>query len=279
MSVYLNKTDIQITYYLKKDFAYFCAGLITTSLVTNYIAYTLSSVNKTILCTASAASFTILSRTNPGLCAATALIVSSIFWYMRRVPVTLTPEEFKTLLIHQYPIPFHVIVKGDLNLSTMNIQSLPDTLEVEGSLIVADCKYLKSLPRRLKVKENLIAYRCYNLEQWPQVIEVGGHVNLAGCSLLKRLSDNLRIRRSLDLTCCFALELPRRLHVHGRLYLNHQPALSSLPNDLQVDQLIFIGGCPKLHTVSPRLHPKLRSFSIPQNPCLHPLILKLSDGS
>jgi len=66
-----------------------------------------------------------------------------------------------------------LIVKGDLDLSYSKITSLPEGLEVGGSLDLSNCTSLTSLPKGLKVGKNLDLENCKSLTSLPEGLEVG----------------------------------------------------------------------------------------------------------
>ena len=66
---------------------------------------------------------------------------------------------FKWKILNNEPITEEDLnVKGDLNLRSSEINSLPEGLEVSGDLQVRNCKNLKSLPKGLKVGGDLYIY-------------------------------------------------------------------------------------------------------------------------
>ena len=90
--------------------------------------------------------------------------------------------------------------EGDLNLSRIPIQTLPDGLKVGGHLNLMGTQ-IKTLPAGL---------------------EVGGGLNLMGTQI-KTLPAGLEVGGSLDLSHTPIKSLPDGLKVGGNLYLSHTP--------------------------------------------------------
>ena len=78
-----------------------------------------------------------------------------------------------------------LIVNGNLKLSNKNITSLPEGLQVEGSLYLSRCTSLTSLPDGLQVGGSLSLSRCINLTSLPEGLQVGGDLFVANTPLAK----------------------------------------------------------------------------------------------
>ena len=115
-----------------------------------------------------------------------------------------------------------IVVKGNLNLRSTQITSLPDNLYVEGYLNLYNCKNLTSLPDNLHVKDDLNLYGT-PIESLPDNLHVGGGLNLYGCKNLTSLPDNLHVEGSLYLANTPIKSLPDNLVVKGTIYINRTP--------------------------------------------------------
>jgi len=65
-------------------------------------------------------------------------------------------------------------IKGDLDLTYSNIESLPEGLNVSGDLNLTFCENISSLPEGLIVRRNLIVEDCSQLYSLPKGLKVGG---------------------------------------------------------------------------------------------------------
>lgn len=156
-----------------------------------------------------------------------------------------------------YDLPVGLKVSGDLDLDGTDITSLPDDLEVEGTLRISDTK-VAVLPKGLSVGRHLIMSRA-NITSLPEGlviagdlflnetpitdlpadISVGGHLGLAG-SLIKKLPDGMRVNGSLFLVGTPITVLPDGLSVRKHLMLTGSsitklPAGLSVGGDLDLD--------------------------------------------
>jgi hypothetical protein len=106
---------------------------------------------------------------------------------------------------------------GSLNLARCTLlKSLPAGLEVGGDLILNWCTGLESLPDELTVSGDLSLYGCTGLRSLPQGLIVGGDLFLAG-SLAGR--SGLVVDGDLTLGGCLGLEsLPAGLKIGGKIY-------------------------------------------------------------
>ena len=117
-----------------------------------------------------------------------------------------------------------LIVNGNLNLSNKNITSLPEGLQVEGSLGLSRCTSLTSLPEGLQVGKSLSLSGCTSLTFLPVGLQVGGSLSLSRCTNLTSLPEGLQVEGDLYLTGCTNLtSLPDGLQVGGNLYLANTP--------------------------------------------------------
>jgi len=65
-------------------------------------------------------------------------------------------------------------IKGDLDLTYSNIESLPEGLNISGDLNLTFCENISSLPEGLIVRRNLILEDCSQLYSLPKGLKVGG---------------------------------------------------------------------------------------------------------
>ena len=149
---------------------------------------------------------------------------------LRKIFDFIEEKERKTSLAYKILNDFdnirdnELIVNGNLKLSNKNITSLPEGLQVEGSLYLSRCTSLTSLPVRL---------------------QVGGSLGLSRCTSLTSLPDGLQVEGDLSLSRCINLtSLPEGLQVEGDLYLTGCTNLTSLPEGLQVGGDLFVANTP-----------------------------------
>ena len=107
---------------------------------------------------------------------------------------------------------------GSLNLEGSDTISLPDGLQVEGSLILRNCTELKSLPDGLVVGGSLYLEGCTELKSLPDGLQVGGSLFLNGCTRLRSLPGGLRVKHSLFLNGSGVQDLPPDLEVGAHVF-------------------------------------------------------------
>ena len=90
---------------------------------------------------------------------------------------------------------FNIYVKEYLNLSDVNITSLPDNLEVERNLYLEDT----------------------NITSLPDDLKVGGYLDLRNTEITS-LPDNLKVGGSLDIRNTLITSLPDDLEVKGEIW-------------------------------------------------------------
>jgi hypothetical protein len=84
-----------------------------------------------------------------------------------------------------------LIVKGDLDLTKTDIESLPDGLKVEANLSLYGCKNIQSLPEGLEVGGFLdLGYS--NITSLPKGLKVGGRLFIKNTPLTKYSTEELR---------------------------------------------------------------------------------------
>ena len=83
--------------------------------------------------------------------------------------------------------------KGDLNLDNSNVTSLPEGLQVDGSLSLNNCYNLTSLPKNLDVTGNLDLLGTTKLTSLPEGLAVWGFIQIKDSTLARRYTnDDLR---------------------------------------------------------------------------------------
>jgi hypothetical protein len=131
-------------------------------------------------------------------------------------------------------------VKGDLDLASTKITSLPDGLRVGGNLTISSTK-IESLPPDLKVVGNLYGAGT-KIKSLPKTIHVGGSIVLYNTEITS-LPDNLHINGSLDLNNNPIETLPTGLHVSGYLDLAGT-RINSIPRGLRVGNFLALFRTP-----------------------------------
>jgi hypothetical protein len=108
--------------------------------------------------------------------------------------------------------------KGSLNLEGSDIITLPDGLQVEGSLILRGCTELKSLPDGLRVGGSLYLEDCKGLKSLPDGLQVGGTLFLDDCTRLRYLPAGLKVGRSLFLRGTGIQDIPPDTEVGDQIF-------------------------------------------------------------
>lgn len=81
-------------------------------------------------------------------------------------PIIMNQTEFERRVKAGYKLSDNVIVRGTVNLARCtNLTSLPNNLLVCGCLILSGCTSLTSLPDKLIVKRSLIFHGCTGFEK------------------------------------------------------------------------------------------------------------------
>ena len=131
-----------------------------------------------------------------------------------------------------------LIVNGNLNLAYKNITTLPEGLQVEGSLYLSRCTSLTSLPDGLQVGGSLGLSRCISLTSLPDGLQVGGYLVLSGCTNITSLPEGLKVGDKLNLRSCTNLtSLPDGLKVEGDLYLANTPLAKYTDGDVFLEMI------------------------------------------
>jgi len=108
--------------------------------------------------------------------------------------------------------------EGSLNLEGSDIVSLPDGLQVGGSLILRSCTGLTSLPAGLVVGGSLYLEGCTDLTRLPDGLQVGGSLFVNNCTRLRSLPNGLRVKHSIFLKGSGVQDLPPDLEVGDHIF-------------------------------------------------------------
>ncbi|MDB6373858.1 hypothetical protein [Photorhabdus bodei] len=114
-------------------------------------------------------------------------------------------------------LPAALVVGKNLYISYSDIETLPDNLTINGSLLAISVK-LKALPENLTVKDGL---------------------NISNTDITK-LPSNLKVEHSMILAGSKITALPDNLHLKGILNVEKVP-LQKLPENLRVEKWLIIG--------------------------------------
>ena len=83
-------------------------------------------------------------------------------------------------------------IRGNLNLSDLEIETLPKGLKVGGDLFLIGCKNLTSLPEGLEVNGALYLNLCNKLKSLPKGLKVDGGLSITFTKLTKYTEDQLK---------------------------------------------------------------------------------------
>ena len=137
---------------------------------------------------------------------------------------------------------------GSLQLAyCTDLDTLPDNLTVNGDLCLEGCTGLTALPNNLTVGGDLDLSSCTGITGLPDNLTVGGDYDLQYCTGLTTLPANLTVDGDLDLRGCTGLiALPDNLTVGGSLYLQGSTGLAALPDNLNVGGHLHLSNCTSL---------------------------------
>jgi len=123
----------------------------------------------------------------------------------------MNTNSFIQKLINKQPFKKdELIVKTNLDLTSVKFDYLPEGLEVEGYLDLSYSK-ITSLPKNLYV---------------------GGTLSLYGCKQLTKLPEGLYVEGNLNLEESNVSKLPENLRVHGGIYVENSPLENYSDNEL-----------------------------------------------
>jgi hypothetical protein len=135
-------------------------------------------------------------------------------------------------------LPDNLEVHGTLNLSNnTKLTSLPDNLQVWGDLGLSDTN-ITSLPDNLQVRGDLVLSDT-NITSLPDNLKIGGSMYLRGTTKLTSLPDNLEVGGDLFLNDTNITSLPDNLKIGGNLGLS-DTKIASLPDNLEVGESLFL---------------------------------------
>lgn len=161
---------------------------------------------------------------------------------------TISPDAANDLLgrwLSRHPI------FGTLDLSGRPwVRSLPAGTSVScGSLELARCTGLESLPQGLVVSYGLNVNGCSGLRELPDGLSVGTSLHASGCLALTRIPDGLDIRGTAIFDGCVSLEsLPSVLRADCVLARDcHR--LARIPGDVTVRLDLDLSGCCALEEI------------------------------
>lgn len=143
---------------------------------------------------------------------------------------------------------------GTLNVSGLDrLKQLPGSMHVTGSLGLIETG-LESLPESLEVDGHLCASRCANLYLRQPLIRliVQGDMNLSRCTKIRKLRTSARfeVKGNLDLDHCTSLEeLGDDLMVGGALTLRDCTSLKRISTYIDVGSYIEMQGCTSLTSI------------------------------
>jgi hypothetical protein len=102
-------------------------------------------------------------------------------------------SSFKWKLLNDEPFTEDDLhIKGNLNLSDLEIETLPKGLKVGGDLFLIGCKNLTSLPEGLEVNGALYLSLCNKLKSLPKGLKVDGGLSITFTKLTKYTEDQLK---------------------------------------------------------------------------------------
>jgi hypothetical protein len=124
--------------------------------------------------------------------------IKNIFNFLKKEDNINRP--FTWMLLNNEPFTKEELnVEGDLDLTGLKIESLPEGLHIGGDLFLEYCSKLTSLPEGLKVEGNLDLDGCYIFKFLPKGLEIGGYLSLTH-SDIKSLPEGLKVGGNLIIT-------------------------------------------------------------------------------
>ena len=130
-------------------------------------------------------------------------------------------DTFRARLRLGLGFPSAVHVPESLKIQDTAVETLCDTLCVDGSLDLTGCANLRSLPARLVVRGKLTLDGCVQLTALPSSVREVFGFSAVGCELLTSIGSIVECRGRLDLTACTSLApLADRFIATGRVTLS-----------------------------------------------------------
>ncbi len=156
--------------------------------------------------------------------------LKNIFYFLEEKEAHKTPFLWKWL--NNEPLTEEDLnIKGDLDLSETEIQSLPEGLRVDGELNLSYSE-IETLPKGLIVNSHLVLEES-NIRSLPEGLKVGGDLILASCQYIFSLPKGLKVVGDLYLEGSGVLSLPKGLEVGGYLYINSTVLASKSDDELR----------------------------------------------
>jgi hypothetical protein len=125
--------------------------------------------------------------------------------------------------------------KGDLDLESAPITSLPDNLTKVGGYLYLENTKITSLPKNLTV-EGYLALENTPITSLPKNLTVGGYLSLSYTSITS-LPKNLTVGGYLSLSYTSITSLPDDLTVEGDLFLQRTPISKQYTGE-QIKQMV-----------------------------------------
>lgn len=155
--------------------------------------------------------------------------------YLNVLPEHITVGSLVMNYTHIREIPKSVTILRDLSACSSDLSSLPDNFEVQGSLSIAFCPYMRRLPEGLYVGVTLDMAGT-NIQEIPSSVFIGGNLNAAG-SRLKCLPEYFVVPGHLTLEGCRHLKcLPNHLSVGGTLDISNTK-ITCIPDTVELYSL------------------------------------------
>jgi len=157
--------------------------------------------------------------------------LKNIFYYLEGKQGAKPPWLWK----HMNNIPStkeELIVNGEYLLDYSKTTSLPEGLDIRGSLYIKECLDLTSLPKGLKVGKDFMLNNCTSLTSLPEGLKVGQNLSIMKCPSLASLSKGLKLEYLSLKNCPSLTSLPEGLQVEYDLYLNFTPLAKLSDSDL-----------------------------------------------
>jgi hypothetical protein len=129
---------------------------------------------------------------------------------------------------------------------------LPESLEVEGDLVIIGAAKLRWLPARLQIKGSLRLVGV-PVDRLPEYLRVGGDLTLDCCSRLTELPEGLEIGGSLFIRRCPFRRLSPALRVGRDLRVQSIRELKDTPEGLSAPGSIELADCGNLVRIGPGL--------------------------
>jgi hypothetical protein len=141
--------------------------------------------------------------------------------------------------------PYHI--EGDCNLTHLKnvLLSLPDSLRVDGVLMLSYCDRLQTIPKYLNVG-SLYINDCPLIEKLPVCLQVRETLQAYRCSNLRSIEARLNLTGDAIFTYCYRLDyIAKYLNVAGSLDISYT-AFKRLPERCKIGKSVIVTGCNEL---------------------------------